>query len=275
MVRELKNKLFILYLLASAVLILLPLAHILYSVFAYGLPVLIDRGLEFLTSALPAPNRPGGGIFPALFGTFLMVSLSSLFGVPLAILAGTFIAEYPKSVISNLARTLMLIMLEFPTILVGLFVMIILVIPMGTFSALAGSIALAIVMLPYVTTYTEQAMRSVPENFKEGAYALGLRKFRVVFSVTMKMAKRGILTGLLIGTAKVAGETAPLIFTAGITWRTTGGINEPTGAIPIWIYYLIQQPYANYHEIAWGAALILMLIFLAIFLPVRLMMVRT
>jgi phosphate transport system permease protein len=274
MLRELKNKIFILYLLASAVLIFLPLAHILYSVFAYGLPVLIDRGLEFLTSALPAPNRPGG-IFPALFGTFLMVSLSSLFGVPLAILAGIFIAEYPRSVISNLARPLMLIMLEFPTILVGLFVMIILVIPMGTFSALAGSIALAIVMLPYVTTYTEQAMRSVPENFKEGAYALGLKRARVVFSVTMKMAKKGILTGMLIGIAKVAGETAPLIFTAGVTWRATGGINEPTGAIPIWIYYLIQQPYANYHEIAWGAALILMLIFLAISLPVRLMMVRT
>ncbi|MEG9193904.1 MAG: phosphate ABC transporter permease PstA [Candidatus Methanoglobus sp.] len=274
MLRELKDKIFILYLLASAVLILLPLAHVLYSVFAYGLPVLIDRGLEFLTSALLAPNRPGG-IFPALFGTFLMVSLSSLFGVPLAILAGIFIAEYPRSVISNLARPLMLIMLEFPTILVGLFVMIILVIPMGTFSALAGSIALAIVMLPYVTTYTEQAMRSVPENFKEGAYALGLKRARVVFSVTMKMAKRGILTGMLIGIAKVAGETAPLIFTASVTWRAAGGINEPTGAIPIWIYYLIQQPYANYHEIAWGAALILMLIFLAIFLPVRLMMVRT
>uniref|UniRef100_A0A7C3UBW5 Phosphate transport system permease protein PstA n=1 Tax=Geoglobus ahangari TaxID=113653 RepID=A0A7C3UBW5_9EURY len=275
MLREIKNGVFLFYLLASSVLILLPLAHILFSVSANGLPVLMSRGMEFLTSTLPGPNKPGGGIFPAIFGTFTMVFLSSLIGIPLAILAGVFIAEYPKSIISNLARPLMLIMLEFPTILVGLFVMVVVVIPMGTFSAIAGAIALAIIMLPYVTTYTEQAMRTVPESYKEGAYALGLKKARVVFAITMRLARKGILTGMLIGMAKVAGETAPLIFTAGIAWRSIGGINEPTGAIPLWIYYLVQQPYANYHEMAWGAAFILMLIFLAVFLPVRLMMVRS
>lgn len=275
MLREIKNRIFIFYLVISATLVLLPLFHIIFSVLSNGIPVLLKYGSDLLTGTLPAPNKAGGGIFPAIYGTFMMVILASLIGIPLAILAGIFVAEYPKNAISRATRSLLLIMMEFPTILVGLFVMAIIVLPTGTFSALAGALALTIVMLPYVATYTEQAMRSVPEQYKEGAYALGLRKVRVVFSITLKIAKKGVITGLLIGMAKVSGETAPLIFTAGNAWRSSGGILEPTGAIPLWIYYLVQQPYANYHEIAWGAALILMLFFLAIFLPIRLNMVRS
>ncbi|MCS7130365.1 MAG: phosphate ABC transporter permease PstA [Archaeoglobaceae archaeon] len=275
MLRELKNKVFILYLIISAFLVLFPLLHILFSVFANGIPVLLKFGMEFLTETLPAPNKPGGGIFPAIYGTFVMVFLASLIGIPLAVLAGIFVAEYPNNALSKATRSLLLIMMEFPTILVGLFVMAIIVLPLGSFSALAGAIALSIVMLPYVATYTEQAMRSVPQQYKEGAYALGLRKVRVVFSITLKIAKKGVVTGLLIGMAKVSGETAPLIFTAGNAWRSTGGALEPAGAVPLWIYYLVQQPYANYHELAWGAAFVLMVFFLAIFLPIRLSMVRS
>ncbi|MDI9646099.1 MAG: phosphate ABC transporter permease PstA [Archaeoglobales archaeon] len=275
MLRELKNRIFICYLLISAILVIFPLLHILFSVFINGVPVVMKYGIDFLTGTLPAPNKPDGGIFPAIYGTFLMVFIASLIGIPLAVLAGVFVAEYPNNTISKATRSLLLIMMEFPTILVGLFVMAIFVVPTGSFSALAGSFALAIVMLPYVATYTEQAMRSVPRQFKEGAYALGLRKCRVVFSITLKIAKKGVVTGLLIGMAKVAGETAPLIFTAGNAWRSTGSVFEPNGAIPLWIYYLIQQPYANYHEIAWGAAFVLMVFFLAIFLPIRFSMVRS
>ncbi|MEM4495834.1 MAG: phosphate ABC transporter permease PstA [Archaeoglobaceae archaeon] len=275
MLRELKNRIFICYLLISAILVIFPLLHILFSVFINGVPVVMKYGIDFLTGTLPAPNKPDGGIFPAIYGTFLMVFIASLIGIPLAVLAGVFVAEYPNNTISKATRSLLLIMMEFPTILVGLFVMAIFVVPTGSFSALAGAFALAIVMLPYVATYTEQAMRSVPRQFKEGAYALGLRKCRVVFSITLKIAKKGVVTGLLIGMAKVAGETAPLIFTAGNAWRSTGSVFEPNGAIPLWIYYLIQQPYANYHEIAWGAAFVLMVFFLAIFLPIRFSMVRS
>lgn len=275
MFRELKNKVFIAYLMFSALLVILPLFHILLSVFANGIPVILKYGFEFLTETLPAPNREGGGIFPAIYGTFMIVFLASLMGIPLAVLAGIFVAEYPNNALSRATRSLLLIMMEFPTILVGLFVMAVLVIPLGSFSALAGALALMIVMLPYVATYTEQAMRSVPVQYKEGAYALGLRKVRVVFSITLRIAKKGVITGLLIGLAKVSGETAPLIFTAGNAWRSTGGFLEPAGAIPLWIYYLVQQPYANYHEIAWGSAFVLMIFFLAVFLPIRLIMVRT
>jgi len=123
MLRELKDRLFLLYLLASALLILMTLGNILYSVVANGAPVLLSRGFEFFTETLPAPNKPGGGIFPAIYGTFLMVFLASLIGIPMAVLAGVFVAEYPNSLLGRATRSLLLTMLEFPTILVGLFVM--------------------------------------------------------------------------------------------------------------------------------------------------------
>jgi len=163
------------------------------------------------------------------------------------------------------------VMMEFPTILVGLFVMQILVIPMGSYSALAGALALAVVMMPYVAVYTEEALRGIPPTYREAAFSLGLTRFKVVFRVLVGMARKGILTGVLIGVAKVAGETAPLLFTAGGSSRIYfAGLDKPIGAIPLLIYNLVQQPYENYHEIAWGAAFLLMLIFLAIFLPIRL-----
>ncbi|MDW7990259.1 MAG: phosphate ABC transporter permease PstA [Archaeoglobaceae archaeon] len=271
MVRKVKEKIFLLYVFTFSIIALFPLFHIIYTVYTNGLLILLRGGLDFLTQSLAPPGKEIGGIFPAIYGTFLLVFLSSLFGIPIAVLSGVFIAEYPNSVISKSTRTLLMILLEFPTILVGLFVMSVVVIPLGTFSAIAGAIALAIVMLPYVASYTEQAMRSVPEKYKEAAYSLGLRKVRVVFSITMKIAKKGVITGLLIGVAKVTGETAPLIFTAGNAWRSVGGVGEPIGAIPLWIYYLVQQPYTNYHEIAWGASTVLLTIFLSIFIPLRLM----
>lgn len=271
MLRKLKEYLFILYLCTFAFFALIPLVHIVFSVFANGIPVILRGGTEFLTKSLPPPGKDLGGIFPAIYGTFLLIFLSSLIGIPIAIFSGVFIAEYPNSAFSRALKSLLLIMLEFPTILVGLFVMAIVVIPMGSFSAIAASLALAIVMLPYVAVYTEQALQNVPQHYKDGAYALGLKRARVVFSVTMKIAKKGVVTGLLIGVAKISGETAPLIFTAGNAWRSVG-VFEPVGAIPLWIYYLVQQPYENYHEIAWGSAAILLIVFLSIFLPLRLLL---
>lgn len=271
MLRKLKEILFIAYLCIFTVFAIAPLIHIVFTVFSNGILVLLRAGTDFLTQFLAPPGKDLGGIFPALYGTFLLVFLSSLIGIPIAILAGVFIAEYPENILSKSLRALLMILLEFPTILVGLFVMAIIVIPMGSFSAIAASVALAIVMLPYVANYTEQALRSVPTHYKEAAYALGLRRARVVFSISMKLARKGVATGLLIGVAKVSGETAPLIFTAGNAWRSTGGVFEQVGAIPLWIYYLVQQPYSNYHEIAWGSAVILLTLFLTIFLPLRLL----
>ncbi len=271
MLREVKEKLFLCGIAIITALTVLPLFHIIYSVAAMGLPVLLRGGLEFLTGTLAPPGEGLGGIGPAILGTFILTFLASLVGLPIAVMTGVYAAEYPESILGMLTRILLTIMMEFPTILVGLFVMQILVIPMGSYSTIAGALALAIVMMPYVAVYTEEAFRNIPSTYREAAFGLGLAKSKVVFRVLAGMAKKGIVTGMLIGIAKVAGETAPLLFTAGGASRIYfTGIDRPIGAIPLLIYNLVQQPYENYHEIAWGASLVLLLIFLAIFLPLRL-----
>jgi len=250
-----------------------PLLHIIFSVFVEGLPVLIKGGISFLTDTLAPPSDGLGGIGPAIVGTFVLIALSSLMGLPIALMAGIYSAEYPRSIIGRAAKILLQIMMEFPTILVGLFVMELLVIPMGSYSALAGAFALAVIMMPYVAISTEEALKEIPRSYREAAFSLGLSRAQVVFRVLIKMAKRGTLTGILVGMAKVAGETAPLLFTAGGSERIYfRGLNRPIGAIPLLIYQLVQQPYDNYHQIAWGASLLLMLIFLGIFIPTRLLL---
>jgi phosphate transport system permease protein len=271
LVRMLKEKVFVISITVPTFLTILPLFHIILSVTVKGLPVLIEGGLEFITGTLAAPGDGLGGIGPAIVGTFTLTFLASLMGLPIAILTGIYAAEYPNSVVGRFTRSLLMVMMEFPTILVGLFVMQVLVIPMGSYSALAGAFALAIVMMPYVAVYTEEALREIPYTYREAAFSLGLTRFKVVFRILAGMAKKGILTGVLIGMAKVAGETAPLLFTAGGSNRIYfAGVDKPVGAIPLLIYNLVQQPYENYHEIAWGAAFLLLVIFLAIFLPIRL-----
>ncbi|AGK60457.1 phosphate ABC transporter membrane protein 2, PhoT family [Archaeoglobus sulfaticallidus PM70-1] len=267
-IRIIKEKIFLISIAVFTAAAIIPLFHIIYSVIVRGIPAL---SIEFLLGSLPAPNDGLGGIGPAIAGTFVLVFLSSLIGLPIAILAGIYSAEYPNSILGRLTKTLLQIMLEFPTILVGVFVMQVVVIPMGSYSALAGAFALAIVMMPYVAISTEEALKEIPFTYREAGFSLGLSRFKVVFHILMKMARKGILTGVLIGMAKVAGETAPLLFSAGGSSRIYfAGLDKPVGAIPLLIYNLIQQPYENYHQIAWGAALVLMLIFLGIFIPIRL-----
>ncbi|WP_202320030.1 phosphate ABC transporter permease PstA [Archaeoglobus neptunius] len=269
--RLLKEKIFLVTVAVLSVLTVFPLFHILLSVTLHGLPVLLEGGIGFLTGTLASPSDGLGGIGPAILGTFLLVFLSSLIGLPIAIMVGVYAAEYPDSLIGRATKVLLQIMLEFPTILVGLFVMQVVVIPLGSYSVIAGAFALAIVMMPYVAISTEEAMRGLPFAYREAAFALGLTRFKVVFRILIKMARKGVLTGVLIGMAKVAGETAPLLFTAGGASRTYfTGLDRPIGAIPLLIYNLVQQPYENYHQIAWGAAFVLMLIFLTIFIPIRL-----
>lgn len=270
-IRLIKEKIFLIVVALLTVATVVPLFHIMLSIAFEGVPVLLKGGLNFITGTLAPPGMGLGGIGPAIVGTFVLTFLASLMGLPVAILAGIYAAEYPNSLIGRATKTLLMIMMEFPTILVGLFVMNIVVLPMGSYSAIAGALSLAIVMMPYVAVYTDESLRNIPQKYREGAFALGLTRAKVVFRVLLGLARKGIMTGILIGIAKVAGETAPLLFTAGGAERVYfAGLNRPVGAIPLLIYNLVQQPYKNYHEIAWGASLLLMMIFLALFLPIRL-----
>jgi phosphate transport system permease protein len=264
-IRMIKDKIFLFVVGALTLLAILPLFHIIISIVLKGMPIITERGLTFITGTLSE-----GGIGPAIVGTLMLTFLATLIGLPLAFLAGAYAYEFPNSFIGRATKMLLQIMLEFPTILVGTFVMGILVVPMGTFSALAGALALALILTPYVAVYTEEAMAEVPKIYKEGGYALGCTRAQVIFKVVTKMAKKGILTGVLIGMAKVAGETAPLLFTAGGLYEVypTNPL-EPVGAIPLLIYTLVQSPSIEDHQMAWGAALVMLIIFLAIFIPIR------
>lgn len=264
--RKLKEKAFLACVGALTFLAVLPLFHIILMVTAKGLPVTAERGWSFITGTLSK-----GGIGPAIAGTFLLTFLSALLGLPVAFLVGLYACEFPNSTIGRWTKTLLQIMLEFPTILVGVFVMQVLVVPMGTYSAIAGALALAIILTPYVAVYTHEAMREIPFTYREAAFSLGLTRAKALFRILVPMAKRGILTGVLIGLAKVAGETAPLLFTAGGLYESyPHSITKPVGAISLLIYQLVQSPSKADHQTAWGASLVLLLIFLGIFVPIRL-----
>ncbi|MCC6029891.1 MAG: phosphate ABC transporter permease PstA [Candidatus Korarchaeum sp.] len=268
--RELKEKLFLITSLSLAVLAILPIFHILLSIFYNGLPVLISAGIDFLVDSSPPPGRGLGGIGPSLVGTFMLALISSLIGIPLSFASALFFVEFPDNVISRGVRVLSKALLQIPSILVGMLVYTIMVVPMGKFSMLAGSLALAIMMIPYVTTYVEEALENVPKTYKEAGYALGLSRTKVVFKISVSIAKRGILTGVLMGFAKVTGETAPLLFTVGKQRQMIS--LDPLGytdSISLLIFDFIQTPYANWHRVAWGSALILTSIFLLIFLAAR------
>ena len=264
---------------------LLPLFHILYTVTVNGLDAIRRSGLvEFLT----APPRPydaehPGGIGPALAGSLILIALSTLIGVPLAVVTGVFISEFRRSGLSRLVLVLALLLVEFPTILVGLYIYTVYVLPSqrasgeaGTgYSLMAGALALALVMMPYVAVQASEALRGVPRELREAAFSLGASRLKTVYRVILGIARRGILVGVLIGIAKAAGETAPLLFTIG------GGFEayphspfEPGGAVPLLIYEYIQQALPGYHILAWGASLVLLAIVFTIMLASRLLVRR-
>ncbi|AEH07070.1 phosphate ABC transporter permease PstA [Methanothermococcus okinawensis] len=264
-IRMVKDKIFLITVGALTLIAILPLFHIIISIIIKGLPIILKNGSTFIFGTLSE-----GGIGPAIVGTLMLTLLATLIGLPLAFLAGAYSYEYPDSFIGRTTKMLLQIMLEFPTILVGVFVMGILVVPMGSFSAIAGALALALILTPYVSVYTEEAMAEIPRIYKEGGYALGCTRAQVIFKVITKMAKKGILTGILIGMAKVSGETAPLLFTAGGLYESyPSNPLEPVGAIPLLIYTLVQSPSIEDHQMAWGAALVMLILFLALFVPIR------
>ncbi|KUJ99345.1 MAG: ABC-type phosphate transport system, permease component (PstA) [Thermococcales archaeon 44_46] len=265
-VRKQKERLFLMGIGSLTFLALLPLFHIIATVFRNGLPVIIKEGLNFLTGTFS-----NGGIGPAIIGTFTLTFLASLLGLPIAFLVGLYAYEFPRSTVGRWTKMLLQIMIEFPTILVGVFVMQVLVVPMGTYSAFAGALALAIILMPYVAIYTHEAMREIPFTYREAGYSLGLTRIKVLLKILAPMTKRGIFTGVLIGVAKVAGETAPLLFTAGGLYESyPSSVTKPIGSISLLIYQLVQSPSPADHEMAWGASLILLIVFLGIFIPIRL-----
>jgi phosphate transport system permease protein len=233
---------------------IVPMFLILFMITKNGISV-IDW--QFLTH-LPKPvGEAGGGIANAIVGTLWLIVLSFLFSVPLGVFAGIFISEYRGGKLAYLGRLSIEILQGIPSIVIGIIAYVWVVMPMGSFSALSGGVALGIMMLPVVVMATEETLRLVPDSLREASLALGVPYSRTIMKVILPAGLSGILSGILLGIARVAGETAPLLFTAFGSPFMNLNILKPINNLPLAIFNYATSPYADWHALAWGASFVL------------------
>ena len=230
------------------------LLWILFVLFSNGIAAL-DWNL--LTKDTPAPGSEGGGLRNAIVGSLMMVGLSVLVSTPIGILAGVYLTEYgDQSKTAGLTRFVTDIMLSAPSIVLGLFVYAIAVATFGRFSGYAGSLALSLIAIPVVMRTTENMLRLVPGSLREAAFALGAPRWKVSTLVTLRAAKSGVITGLLLALARISGETAPLLFTALNNQFYSTDMSKPMANLPVVIFQFAMSPYENWIRLAWGGALL-------------------
>ncbi len=233
---------------------LLFLALVLWTLLVNGIGAI---GPSIFLEMTPPPGSTGG-LANAIFGSVAMTAIATLVGTPTGILAGTFLAEYARdSRFGEVVRFINDILLSAPSIIIGLFVYELMVVQMGHFSAWAGSMALAIIMIPVVVRTTEDMLRLVPNALREAAVALGAPKWKVIVTVTYRAAVQGMLTGVLLAVARISGETAPLLFTALNNQFWSNDLNAPMANLPVVIFQFAMSPYADWQVLAWGGALLI------------------
>ena len=251
----------------AVVAVLLPLV----AVFGY----LIYKGIgsinfAFLTEIPKPPGENGGGMANAIAGSALILFLGSLAGVPIGIGAGIYLAEYGRNQFGNVIRFTADVLNGVPSIIVGIVAYGLVVLTQGHFSAVAGGVALAIMMIPTITRTTEEMLLLVPNAVREAAYGLGVSRWRTTLSITLRTATSGVITGVMLAFARVAGETAPLLFTAFGNTYWNWKIGQPTAALPLQIFSYAISPYDEWHKQAWAGALILIVLIVASVSAVRL-----
>ena len=252
--RRARNAIVITLSLAATALGILWLALILGTLLVNGLGALKP---SLFTEMTPPPGS-AGGLLNAIFGSAAMTVLATLLGTPVGVLAGTFLAEYSRgSRLAEVIRFINDILLSAPSIIVGLFVYEIMVVQMGHFSAWAGVVALAILVVPVVVRTTEDMLNLVPNTLREAAAALGAPKSTVIVQVAYRAAVQGMLTGVLLAVARIAGETAPLLFTALNNQFWSANLNAPMANLPVVIFQFAMSPYADWQSLAWGGALLI------------------
>ena len=245
----------------AALLVVLPLILILGFLVYQGASAV---NLDFFTQ-LPKPvGEPGGGMANAIVGTLTLIGLASCLGLPLGILGGIYLAESRDRRLPWMVRFLADVLNGVPSIVIGIFAYTIVVLPMRRFSALAGGFALAVIMLPIVLRTTEELVRLVPASLREAALALGIPEWKVILRVVLPTARAGIITGVMVSVARIAGETAPLLFTAFGNRFWHQGLLQPIAALPLQIFAYAIAPFDDWHRQAWAGALVLiMMIFLS------------
>jgi phosphate transport system permease protein len=242
--------------------------------------VLVANGIDainwniFVYEGAP-PGYEDSGLKQALVGQIIIVGVATLIGVPLGVLAGTYLSEYgQKSRLSEIIRDISDIMMSAPSIVIGSFIYAVVVMPMGHFSGWAGVAALAIIMLPIILRTTDDMLQLVPSTLREAAFALGAPKYKVIMQVVYRGAKAGVLTGILLGIARVAGETAPLLFTSFNDNFLSYDLNEPMASLTVTMYNYATSPYEDWQKMGWAAAFILSMFILGLNILGRLILLK-
>ncbi|MEY0174775.1 phosphate ABC transporter permease PstA [Providencia rettgeri] len=238
------------------------LVWILFSTVTKGID---GMSLNLFTEMTPPPNTEGGGLANAIVGSSLLILWATVIGTPLGILAGIYLAEYGrKSWLASVTRFINDILLSAPSIVVGLFVYTIVVAQMQHFSGWAGVVALALLQIPIVIRTTENMLKLVPDSLREAAYALGTPKWKMILSITLKASVSGIITGILLAIARIAGETAPLLFTSLSNQFWSTDMSEPIANLPVTIFKFAMSPFSEWQELAWAGVLLITLCVLLI-----------
>jgi phosphate transport system permease protein len=245
------------------------LALILFTLFYNGLSGL---NLQLFTQNTPPPGSTEGGLLNAIIGSILMTGIGVGIGAPLGLFAGTYLAEYGRhGRVTSVIRFINDVLLSAPSIIIGLFIYGLIVVPMGGFSALAGSLALAVIVIPVVVRTTEDMLLLVPNPLREAASALGMPRSLVIKRIAYRAARPGIITGVLLATARVAGETAPLLFTALSNQFFSLDLTKTMANLPVTINNFVQSPYAYWKQLAWSGALLITLTVLALNIGARIL----
>ena len=250
----------------AAALATLPLLLILFHIARAGAAAL---SVDFFTRMPQPVGEAGGGMANAITGTLILIGIAAAIGVPVGIGAGLYLAEHRRSLLANTVRFISDVLNGVPSIVMGIFAWQLLVRPIGHFSAMAGGIALGAMIIPLITRTTEEMIRLVPNSLREAALALGYQRWRTSLAVVLRTAMPGIVTGALVAVARIAGETAPLLFTAfgNQFWSTS--LREPIAALPLQIFSYAISPYDEWHSLAWAGALVLIGIVLVITIAAR------
>ncbi len=255
-----------LFAVLAALLVILPLAAIFIYLVIKGIGAI---NISFLTQTPKPPGETGGGMANAIVGTGLILAVASVFGLPLGIGSGIYLAEYGRNRFGDLIRFTADVLNGVPSIVIGIAVYSLVVVPQKHFSALSGGIALGIMMIPTIARATEEMLLMVPNTVREAAYGLGIPRWRTTMSITLRTASAGVITGCMLAFARVAGETAPLLFTAFGNQFWNLKLNQPTAALSLQVFTYAISPYDDWHKQAWAGALILIVLIVGAVAAVR------
>ena len=264
--RHLVNIVMTLLLGGATLLVLIPLAILFTHIVKMGISSI---SLDFFTQIPKPTGETGGGMANGIGGSALLIGLASAIGIPVGVLGAVYLSEYGGSRISTAIRFSADVLSGIPSIITGMVAYALLVVPMKGFSAFAGSVALALIMIPIILRTTEEQLKMVPDSLREAALALGIPLWRTTLKVTLRSALTGVITGILLAIARVSGETAPLLFTALGNQFWSARLTQPIAALPLQIFNFAISPYEDWHKLAWAGALVLVTLMFVLSLTAR------